>query len=193
MRPPTASIGKPEGMDRTKAPLPAMAMTAQDDFNGMVGFQEIEHDRSMGQHDRVTAWNTMRDARDIGAMSGRIVESHHTQLSTGKRDDDRLVDQEMQFVAIGELDKVCDRHATVMIVIAKCHTHRRETSEMTQKPEQMRQAVGHIEKIPGDKNPIGAQFRDRLYEYIMARQVIVQVQVADLDRPSSLQWFKRRF
>lgn len=147
----------------------------------------------MGQHYRVTAWNAMRDARDIRAMSGRIVKAHDTQLSTGQRDDDRLVDQEMQFVAIGELDKVGDRHATVMIVIAKGHTHRRETSELPQKSEQMRQAFRHIEKIPGDKNPIGAQFGDRLYEQIMARQVIVEVQVADLDRASSLQWSKGRF
>ncbi len=131
-------------------------MTAEDDIRCVMRLQEVEYDRSVGQYHRVPAWNTMRDARDIRAMSGRIVEPHDTQLSTGQRDDDRLVDQEMQFVAIGEFDKVRDRHATVMIVIAKGHTHRREASEMTQKSEQMRKAFGHIEKIPGDKNPIGA-------------------------------------
>lgn len=72
----------------------------------------------MGQQNRVPVWNTMWDAGDIRSMSGRIVESHDTQFPTGQRDDDRLVDQEMQLVAIGEFDKVCHRHATVMIVIA---------------------------------------------------------------------------
>ncbi len=105
-------------MDGAKAPLPAMAMAAQDQFDGMVRFQEIERNRSMGQQDRVPVWNTMRDAGDIRAMSGRIVESYDTQFPTGQRDDDRLVDQEMQLVTIGEVDKVWNRHATVMIVVA---------------------------------------------------------------------------
>lgn len=83
MRSPAASIGKPEGMDRGKAPLAAMAVTAEDDFDGMVRFQEIEHDRSMGQHHRVTARNTMWDTGDIRAMRGRIVEPYDTQLATG--------------------------------------------------------------------------------------------------------------
>lgn len=170
-----------------------MTVPAEDDVRCMTRLQEIEHDWGVGEHDRVTAWDSMRDAIHIRTVSRRIVESHDTQLTLGKRNDDGLVDQEMQFVAVGELNKVCHRHAAVMIVISQCHAHRCETSQMAQKSEQMRQAVGHIEKIPGDKNPVGPQFRDCLYKHIMARQVIVQVQIADLDGASSLQWFKRRF
>src|SRR5688500_20233870 len=96
MRSSAASIGKPEGMDGAKAPLPAMAMAAQDQFDGMVRFQEIERNRSMGQQDRVPVWITMRDAGDIRAMSGRIVEVYGTQFPTGMRARRRLGDQIQQ-------------------------------------------------------------------------------------------------
>ena len=115
-----------------------MTVPAEDDVRCMTRLQEIQHDRGVGEHDRVTAWDSMRDAIHIRTVSRRIVESHDTQLTLGKRNDDGLVDQEMQFVAIGKLEKLRDRDAAVMIMIAKRHVHRRETSEMTEKLEQMR-------------------------------------------------------
>jgi hypothetical protein len=95
-----------------------MTVTAEDDIRRMMRFQEIEHDWSVCQYHGVTAWNAMGNAIHIGAVGRRIVETHDAQLSIGNRDDDGLVDQEMQLVAIGEFEKLRDRHATVMIVIA---------------------------------------------------------------------------
>ena len=167
-----------------------MTVTAEDDVRRMTGFQEIEHDWSVSQHHGVTAWNAMGNAIHIRAVGGRIIETHDTQLSLRKRNDDGLVDQEMQFVAIGEFEKLRDRHAAVMVVIAQCHIHGRETSEVTEESEQMRQTVGHIEQIAGDKNPVRLQLGNRAQKDIVARQVVVKVQVANLDRTPSAQWFK---
>jgi len=72
-----------------------MTVPAEDNICRMTRFQEIEHDWSVSQHHRVTAWNAMGDAIHIRAVGGRIVEAHDTQLSIGNRDDDGLIDQKM--------------------------------------------------------------------------------------------------
>jgi hypothetical protein len=170
-----------------------MTVTAEDDIRRMMRFQEIEHDWSVCQYHRVTAWNAMRNAIHIGAVGRGIVETHDAQLSVRNRDDDGLIDQEVQFVAIGQFEKLGDRHAAVMVVIAQRHIHGRETSEVTEKSEQMRQTVGHIEQIAGDKNPVRPQLGNRAQKDIVARHVIIKVQVANLDRTPTAQWSKRSF
>jgi hypothetical protein len=170
-----------------------MTVTAENDIRRMMRFQEIEHNWSVSQHHGVTTWNAMGNAIHIGAVGRRIVEAYDTQLSIGNRDDDGLIDQEMQFVAIREFEKLGDRHAAVMVVIAQRHIHGGETSEVTEESEQMRKTVGHIEQITGDKNPVRPQLGNRAQKDIMARQVIVKVQVANLDHTPTAQWSKRSF
>jgi hypothetical protein len=148
-------------MEWTKAPLSSMTVSAEDDVRRMTRLQKIEHDWSVSQHHGVTAWNAMGNAIHIGAVGRRIVEAYDTQFSIRNRDDDGLIDQEMQFVAIREFEKLGDRHAAVMVVIAQRHKHGRETSEVTEESEQMRQTVGHIEQIAGDKNPVRPQLGNR--------------------------------
>jgi hypothetical protein len=146
-----------------------MTVPAEDNVCRMTRFQEIEHDWSVSQHHRVTAWNAMGNAIHIGAVGRRIIEAHYTQLSLRKWNDDSLIDQEMQFVAIRKFEKLGDRHAAVMVVIAQCHIYRREASEMTEESEQMRQAIRHIEQIAGHENPIRPQLGNCAQKDIVAR------------------------
>ena len=54
----------------------------------------------MGQYHRVAVRERMRNAVDIGAMRCRIVESHNAEFASCKGDDDRLINQQMQFVTV---------------------------------------------------------------------------------------------
>jgi hypothetical protein len=74
---------------------------------------------------------------------------------------------------------------TVVVMVPERDEDRRESPELGQKAQQMRQSVAHVHKIPGDEDPVGLQFGYGADQGAMAGTISVQVQVAQLDGAAS--------
>lgn len=116
--PAIASGREPEGGYARNSPLPAVAVSAQDQINSVMRLDIVEDIGRMGQEQRKAMAGAGRDTSKVGAMKRRIIDADDCQFSLSGRYDGALIYQQRDLVSVGEFGILCDRHSAVMIVIA---------------------------------------------------------------------------
>lgn len=114
-------------------------------------------------------------------MQRRIVDTDNGDLSTVRRNEGGLIDQEGDFVAVGEFAILIDRYATVVIVIAQGNEDRCNLAQAGEKSKHMREPLRHVEQVAGDKDPVGAEFADGGDDAIVSWLIAVEMQVAQMN------------
>ena len=181
--PAVASRREPERRHARNTPLASVAMSAQDQIDCMMVFQLIEDVRRMSQQEGKTVLCTGRETAQVGPMQGGIVDADNGDFATAYGNEGGLIDQESDFVAIGEFAILIDRHAAVVIVVAQGDEDRRNLSQAGKKSKQMRQSLRYVEQIAGDKDPVGAKCADGGDDEIMPWLIAIQVQIAQMNGP----------
>ena len=183
-RPAAAPVGQPEGVDKREAPLPSMTMAAENEINGVPMIQVVEYIRGVGQQDGKAARRARRDAPEIGAVQGWIVEPDNSQLASLRGNKDHLVDQQVQLVPVRQLAEPVQGDAAVMVMVAQGEVNGSQAAQARQEPEEVREPLRDGQEIAGHEDPIRSQAGNRHKQGIMAGMVTVQMQVADLNRPA---------
>ena len=116
-------------------------------------------------------------------MQRGIVDADNGDLATVRGNEGGLIDQEGDFVAIGEFAILIDRHATVVIVIPQRHEDRRNFAQTREKSKKMRQSLWDVEQVAGDKDPVRAKFADGVDDEIVPWLIAVEMQVAQMNGP----------
>ena len=93
-------------------------MPAEDQIDCVVVFQLIENIRRMGQQEGKTILGAWRQTAQVGPMQGRIVDADDGDFAAADGNEGSLVDQEGDFMAVGEFAILIDRYAAVVIVVA---------------------------------------------------------------------------
>ena len=181
--PAIASRGEPERRHAGNAPLASVAVPAEDQIDGVVGFQLIEDVRRMGQQEGEAVLCARRQAAQVGPMQRRIVHADNGDLAVVRANEGSLIDQEGDLVAIGEFAIPIDGHATVMVMVAQCDEDRRNLAQAGEKPKDMRQSLRDVDQVAGDKDPVGAEFYDGGDDAIMPWLIAVEVQIAQMNGP----------
>ena len=118
MDPAVASRWEPECRYAWYAPLASVAMSAEDQVDGVVVFQLIEDVWRMGQQEDETIRRERRQTAQVGPMQGGIINADNGDLATTYGKEGGLIDQEGDLVTIGEFAILVDRHAAVMIMVS---------------------------------------------------------------------------
>ena len=183
--PPIASGREPERRHARYAPLASVAVSAEDQIDGVVVFQLIEDVRRMGQQEGEAVLCTRRQAAQVGAMQRWIVHADNGDLAAVRANEGSLIDQEGDLVAIGEFAIPIDRHAAVMVMVAQRDEDRRNLAQVGEKPKDMRQPLRDVDQVTGDKDPVGAEFADGGDDAIMPWLIAVEVQIAQMNGPAT--------
>jgi hypothetical protein len=117
---------KPEDWYSRHPPLPAMAVSAEDQVNGMMRLDIIEDVGRMCQQESEPSIGARRDTTKIRTMKRRIIDADNHEFSIFCRDDGTLVHQQCDLVPIGKFRKLCHRHSAIMVVIAQGHVQGRD-------------------------------------------------------------------
>ena len=125
LNPAVAAWREPDRRYAGDAPLASVAMSAEDQIDGMMVFQLIEDVRSMGQQEGEAILCGRWQAAQVGPMQRGIVDADNGDLATVHGNEGGLIDQEGDFVAIGEFAIVIDRYAAVVIMVAQGDEDRR--------------------------------------------------------------------
>ena len=115
--PAVASRREPERRHAWYAPLASVAMSAEDQIDGMMVFQLFEDVWRMGQQENETILCARWQTAQVSAMQRGIVDAGNGDFPTSRRNEGGLIDQEGNLVAIGEFAILIDRHATVVIMV----------------------------------------------------------------------------
>jgi len=160
-------------------------VSAEHQVNGMAWLEQIEHIGGVREQDREATGRTRWNAPDIGSVSGRIVEADDAQFTGRHGNEDRLVDQQVELVALGEVHKSAHGHAAAVIVIAERQIDRSELSQAREKTEERMDSIRHVKQVPCDKNPVRLQLRDPSEDPVVPGQVAIEVEIADLHGASA--------
>lgn len=114
-------------------------------------------------------------------MQGGIVDADNGDFAAADGNEGGLVDQEGDFVAVGEFAILIDRYAAVVIVVAERHEDRRDLPQGCEKSKQMRQPLRHVEEVAGDKNPVGVKSFDSGDDTIVPWLITIEVQIAEVN------------
>ena len=120
-------------------------------------------------------------------MQRGIVNADNGDFATAGGDKGGLIDQEGDFVAIGEFAVPIDRHAAVVIVVAQGDEDWRNLAQAGEKSKHMRQSLWHVEQIAGDKDPVGAECADGGDDKIVPGLIAVDMQIAQMHGSSACQ------
>src|SRR6185295_8431464 len=178
--PAVASRREPERRHAGYAPLAPVAMSTEDQIDGVVVLQLIEDVWRMGQQENETVLCARWQTAQVSAMQRGIIDAGNGDFPTSRRNKDGLIDQEGDLVAVGELAVLIDRHATVVVMDAQSDEDWGESSQGGEKSKYMRQPLRYIEEIAGHKNPVGSKFTDGRDDTIMSRLIAVQMQIAEM-------------
>ena len=185
--PAVASGREPERRHAGYTPLASVAMSAEDQIDGVVVFQLIEDIRRMGQQEGETILCARWQTAQVGPMQRGIVDADNGDLAAVRGNEGGLIDQEGDLVAIGEFAIPIDRHATVVIVVPQRDEDRRDFPQAGEKSKHMRQSLRHIEQVPSDKDPVGAKCADGGDDEIMPWLIAIKVQIAQVNGPPASQ------
>jgi hypothetical protein len=155
-------------------------MPAEDEIDMMVLFKLLKDVGGMSEEQGVTVLGSGREAIQIGSVERGIVDPHDGQLAIARRNEHSLIDQECDLVPVGEFRVVIDGHAAVMVVVPQSDEHRRDRAKLREKSEEVRQSFRHIEQIAGNEDPVGTQVPDHRDDHVVARKVVVEMQVAQV-------------
>lgn len=142
--------------------------------------QLIQDIGGMRENQRETPGLRRRNTSKIGAVEGRIVESHDRQFSCSQRNEGHLVNEEGYFPAIAFGSELIDGHPAVMVVIAESDINRCKTSQFREEPKEVRESVTNIEEVAGDEDPIGSEFGDAANDGLVSWKITVQMQVTQM-------------
>ncbi len=81
-------------------------------------------------------------------------------------------------MAIGEFGVVIDRYAAVMVMVAQGNEDWRHLAQAGKKAKHMGQSIRHVEQVAGDEDPVRAEFADGCDNEIVARLIVVEMEVA---------------
>ncbi len=137
----------------------------------------------MGQQEREAVLCTWRQAAQVGPMQRGIVDADNGDLATVRGNDGGLIDQEGDFVAIGEFAVPIDRHAAVVIVVAQGDEDRRNLAQAGEKSKHMGQSLRHIEQVACNEDPVGLECADGRNDEIVPRLIAVEMQIAQMNGP----------
>ena len=183
--PSAASRREPERRHTGDAPLASVAMSTQDQIDGVVIFQLIEDVGCMGQQEGKTIVCARRQTAQVGPMQGGIVDADNRDFAIACGNEGGSIDQEDDLLAVGEFAIVIDRHATVVIVVAQGDEDRSNLPQGGKKSKEMREAFRHIEQVAGDKDPVGVKFADGGDDEIVPWQIAIEMQIAQMYGSSS--------
>ncbi len=116
---------EPECRHAWDAPLATVAMSTEDEIDGVVVFQLIEDVRRVGEQEGVAVLCARRQAVQIGSVERGIVDADNSDLAGARGNERGLIDQESDFVAIGEFAILINRDPTVVIVVTQRDEDRR--------------------------------------------------------------------
>jgi len=165
--------------------LSSVAVAAENEINGVPVVQMVEHVGGVGQQDGKAARCARRDAPEVRAVQGRIVEPDNSQLASFRGNKDDLVDQQVQLVPVRQLAELVQGDAAVMVMVAQGEVDGSQVSQAGQEPKEVREALRDGQEIAGHEDPIRSQTGNRREQVIMAGMVTVQMQVADLNGAAS--------
>ena len=183
--PATTSRRKPNGWNPWHAPLPTVAVPAQNQIDGMMRLHLVENIGCMGKQQRKPMVCTRRETSQVSPVKRRIIDTDDHQLSPCHRDDYTPVHQQCDLVPIGHFGILCHRHAAVMIMVPQSHICRRDVPKAAKKSEQMRQSFWYIEQVPRDHNPVRLKITNDMDEAIMVRTIPVDMQVGEMDEAAA--------
>ncbi len=178
-----AAWRKPECRNARDAPLASVAMTAENQIDGMVVFQLIEDVRRMGQQEGVAVLCTRRQATQVGSVQRGIVDADDGDFATVCGNIGRLIDQENDLVAIGEFAVLIHRYAAIVIVVTQGDEDRRNLAQAGEKSKHMGQSLRHIEQVARNEDPIGSECADGGNDEIVPRLIAVEMQIAQMNGP----------
>ena len=122
--PPATTIGQPEGRHQGNPPLPSMAVAGEDQVDGMMSIEMINHVRRVCQQDPKSIWHAGWNTAEVGPMQARVVQADDLQLTRLDGHEGNLIDQKVDFVLIGHLGERWDRDAAEMVMVAEGDKHR---------------------------------------------------------------------
>ena len=143
--PAVAPWREPERRHAGYAPLASVAMSTEDQIDGVVVLQLIEDVWRMGQQENETVLCARWQTAQVSAMQRGIIDAGNGDFPTSRRNEGGLIDQESDLVAIGELAVLIDRHATVVVMVAQGDEDWGEFSQGGEKSKDMRQPLRYIE------------------------------------------------
>lgn len=94
-----------------------------------------------------------------------------------------LIDQEGDLVAIGEFGVAIDRHAAVIFMVAQGDEDQRDLAQAYEKAKHVGQPLWHIQQVAGDEDPVWAEFADGCDDAIVARLIVAEMEIAQMDGP----------
>jgi hypothetical protein len=157
-----------------------MTVPTKDEIDVMVLFELFKDVGGMSQEEGIAVFGTSRKAIQIGSVERRIVDARDRQLPITGRNEYGLIDQECNFVPVGEFREVIDGHTAVMVMVPQGHEHRRDRAQLSEETKEVRQSFRHIEKIACDENPMGVELLDHRDNHVVARKILVEMQVAQM-------------
>ena len=137
----------------------------------------------MGQQEREAVLCTWRQAAQVGPMQRGIVDANNGDLAAVRGNEGGLIDQEGDFVAIGEFAIPIDRHAAVVIVVTQGDEDRRNLAQAGEKSKHMGQSLRNIEQVARNEDPVGSECADGGNDAIVPRLITVEMQIAQMNGP----------
>ena len=176
--PSIASGREPKRRHTGYAPLASVAMPAENQIDGMVILQLIEDVRRMGQQEGEAILRARGQTAQIGPMQRGIIDTDNSNLAAVRGNEGGLIDQEGDFMAIGEFAVPINRYAAVVIMITQGNEDRRNLTQAGKKSEHVRQSLRYVEQVAGYKDPVGAEFVDGGQDAIVPWLIPVKMQIA---------------
>ena len=183
---------KPECRYTGNLPLTAMAVAAENQVDGMVVVEHVEDVGRVGKEQREAVTIRGRNAPKVGTVERRIIHAHNGELPGAGRNENALIDQQGDFVTVGEAGILGNRHAAVVVMVAEYDKDGSDLSEPRQEQEQRRHAFGNIQQIAGNEYPVGTQVPNGINDLVVPRLMPVDVKVAEMHRPAAGQWSMHR-
>jgi len=181
---PSVAAGRePDRRYARYSPLPSVAMSAEDEIDGVVVFQLIEDIGRMGQQEGEAVWRRRRQAAQIGPMQRGIIDADNRKFAEVCGNEGGLVDQERNLVTIGHVAILIDRDAAIVVMISQGDEDRRNLAQPGEKSKQMGQSLRYIEQVAGDKDPVGAEFPDTCDNEVMSWLIAVKMKIGQMDSP----------
>jgi len=183
---------KPECRYTGNLPLTAMAVAAENQVDGVLVVEHVEDVGRVGEEQREAVIVRGRNATKVGTVERWIIHAHNGELAGAGRNENALIDQQGDFVTVGEAGVLGNRHAAVMVVVAECDKDGSNLAEPRQEQEQRRHAFGNIQQIAGNEYPVGTQVPNRINDPVVPRLMPVDVKVAKMHCPAAGQWSMHR-
>ncbi len=86
---------------------------------------------------------------------------------------------------IEQVSELIDADTAIVIVVAENDKHRSYSPQLRQETNEMREPTPNIQQIPRDKDPVRSRPFHGPHDLIMAREIAIQMEVAQLHGPSS--------